>query len=125
MSEDETQNAFKEQVKQWLKSNGHTYGWMADKCGISEITFRNWMSQKSIPPLKMKLLERTMNSIKLPESASAAPVLPASGVRVDATLSLTIRLQAELYRRLEAKAAQCGQTAGDLIAQAINALVEE
>lgn len=123
MSEDETQNAFKEQVKQWLKSNGHTYGWMADKCGISEITFRNWMSQKSIPPLKMKLLERTMNGLKLPESAAAPS--PASGVRVDATLSLTIQLQADLYRKLEAKAAQSGQTAGDLIAQAITALVEE
>lgn len=123
MSEDETQNAFKEQVKQWLKSNGHTYGWMADKCGISEITFRNWMSQKSIPPLKMKLLERTMNGLKLPESAAATS--PASGVRVDATLSLTIQLQADLYRKLEAKAAQSGQTAGDLIAQAITALVEE
>ncbi len=123
MSEDETQNAFKEQVKQWLKSNGHSYGWMADKCGISEITFRNWMSQKSIPPLKMKLLERTMNGLKLPESATTAA--PASGVRVDATLSLTIQLQADLYRKLEAKAAQSGQTAGDLIAQAITALVEE
>lgn len=123
MSEDETQDAFKEQVKQWLKSNGHTYGWMADKCGISEITFRNWMSQKSIPPLKMKLLERTMNGLKLPESATTAA--PASGVRVDATLSLTIQLQADLYRKLEAKAAQSGQTAGDLIAQAITALVEE
>lgn len=119
MSEDETQNAFKEQVKQWLKDNGHTYGWMADKCGISEITFRNWMSQKSIPPLKMKLLERTMNGLRQPEST------PAAGVRVDATLSLTIQLQADIYRKLEAKAAQNGQTAGDLIAQAISALVEE
>ena len=123
MSEDETQDAFKNQVKQWLKSNGHSYGWMADKCGISEITFRNWMSQKSIPPLKMKLLERTMNGLKLPENTTTAA--PASGVRVDATLSLTIQLQADLYRKLEAKAAQSGQTAGDLIAQAITALVEE
>lgn len=123
MSEDETQNAFKEQVKQWLKDNGHTYGWMADKCGISEITFRNWMSQKSIPPLKMKLLERTMNNLRQPESTPAA--MPAAGVRVDATLSLTIQLQADIYRKLEAKAAQNGQTAGDLIAQAISALVEE
>lgn len=122
MSEVETQNAFKEQVKQWLKSNGHTYGWMADKCGISEITFRNWMSQKSIPPLKMKLLERTMNALKLPETDTGTA---SGGVRVDATLSLTIQLQADLYRKLEAKAAQSGQTAGDLIAQAINALVEE
>lgn len=122
MSEVETQNAFKEQVKQWLKSNGHTYGWMADKCGISEITFRNWMSQKSIPPLKMKLLERTMNTLKLPETDTGTA---SGGVRVDATLSLTIQLQADLYRKLEAKAAQSGQTAGDLIAQAINNLVEE
>lgn len=123
MSEDETQDTFKEQVKQWLKSNGHTYGWMADKCGISEITFRNWMSQKSIPPLKMKLLERTMNGLKQPENSAATA--PVSGVRVDATLSLTIQLQADLYRKLESKAAQSGQTAGDLIAQAITALVEE
>lgn len=46
-------------------------------------------------------------------------------MRVDATLSLTIQLQADIYRKLEAKAAQSGQTAGDLIASAISALVEE
>ena len=49
----------------------------------------------------------------------------ALAVRVDATLSLTIQLQADMYRKLEAKAARSGQTAGDLIAQAITALVEE
>lgn len=121
MQEDDNQSEFKDSVKLWLKANGRSYGWMADKCGVSEITFRNWMSQKSIPALKQKLLQRAMG-----DSAAAADSSSAlSGVRVDATLSLTIQLQADVYHKLEMNAARRGTTAGELIAGAISALVEE
>lgn len=121
MQEDDNQSEFKDNVKLWLKANGRSYGWMADKCGVSEITFRNWMSQKSIPALKQKLLQRAMGDTAAAADSSSA----LSGVRVDATLSLTIQLQADVYHKLEMNAARRGLTAGELIAGAISALVEE
>lgn len=121
MNEEDNQSEYKEGIKQWLKSNGRSYSWMADKCGVSEITFRNWMSQKSIPALKQKLLRRAMEES---EGIDATPSA-LSGVRVDATLSLTIQLKAEIYHKLEMNASRRGLTAGELIAKTIADLVEE
>lgn len=78
-----------------------------------------------IPRLPLRLVNGDSVGKFQRELAERTTAAPAAGVRVDATLSLTIQLQADLYRKLEAKAAQSGQTAGDLIAQAITALAEE
>lgn len=118
MQEAEAQSEFKDNIKQWLKSNGRSYAWMADKCGVSEITFRNWMSQKSIPSLKQRLLMRAM------AETEETVATDSKGVHVDATLSLTIRLQADVYHKLEMCAAARGMTAADMITQAICQLVE-
>lgn len=52
------QTEFKNSVKQWLKSHGLDYCWVAEQYGVSEVTVLNWMSQKNIPPQKKQLLER-------------------------------------------------------------------
>ena len=121
----ETGNAqtdFKNEVKQWLKNHRLDYRWMADRCGVSEITVRNWMSQKNIPPLKQQLIERLM--VQLPATAARnehATSIP--GVSVDAALSLTVKLAPDLYRKLTERALEEGMTPEELVARAISELV--
>lgn len=121
MSHAGDQSDFKSEVKQWLKSQGLDYKWMADQCGVSEITVRNWMSQKTIPPLKRQLIERVM--IQMPGVQPAPASDPIPGVQVDASLSLTVKLSPELYSQLEAKASLQGISLGDMVAQAISSLI--
>ena len=102
MTTGDDQTGFKNTVKQWLKSHGLDYRWVAERCGVSEITVRNWMSQKNIPPLKRQLLER-----------------------VNASLSLTVQLAPELYLKLSERARAMGLTAEVLVAQAIAELVNK
>ena len=95
------QSEFKNKVKQWLKSHRLDYRWMAEHCGVSEITVRNWMSQKNIPPLKQELIERIMVQSPRPGTGSTG-TLP--GVSVNASMSLTIQLVPELFRKLVERA---------------------
>ena len=121
MSRAGDQSVFKNEVKQWLKSQGLDYKWMAEQCGVSEITVRNWMSQKTIPPLKQQLIERVM--AKLPTLNAPVNQVITPGVEVDAALILTVKLSPELYDKLENKAAKQNKTVGDLVAKAISNLV--
>lgn len=126
MREVSNQADFKTEVKLWLKSHGLDYKWMAAQCGISEVTFRNWMSQKSIPPLKQILIERVMVQIpaaisSLPSSSSAT----VGGITVNAAVTLTISLTPEIYQRVEEKAAACGTTADQLVVRSIEQLVSD
>lgn len=114
------QSVFKNEVKQWLKSHDLDYKWMAQQCGVSEITVRNWMSQKTIPPLKQQLIERVM--VKLPTLNPAVNQVITPGVEVDAALTLTVKLSPELYDKLETKASKQNKTVGDLVARAISGL---
>ena len=112
-------------VKRWLKSHRLDYRWVAEQCGVSEITVRNWMSQKNIPPLKLQLLEKVM--VQMPTAgtpAAAAAEQEIPGVRVNASLALTIQLAPELYTRLAERAASQGMTMEALVAQAIAQLVQ-
>lgn len=115
------QSVFKSEVKQWLKSHDLDYKWMAQQCGVSEITVRNWMSQKTIPPLKQQLIERVMT--KLPALNAPINQVITPGVEVDAVLTLTVKLSPDLYDKLENKAAKQNKTVGDLVAKAISNLV--
>lgn len=120
MANDQTE--FKNVVKNWLKSHRLDYRWMAERCGVSEITVRNWMSQKNIPPLKQQLIERVMQQLPVPEGGADHSV---PGVMVNASLSLTVRLAPELYRRIAERAIAEGLTPEGLVAQAIGQLVNE
>ena len=122
MTQEADQSEFKVMVKRWLKSHKLDYRWVAEQCGVSEITVRNWMSQKNIPPLKLQLLEKVM--VQMP--TAPAPVQNAiPGVSVNASLALTIQLAPELYTRLAERAAAQGISIETLVAQAIADLVAE
>lgn len=117
---------FKKEIKQWLRSHGLGYRWVAEQCGVSEITVRNWMSQKNIPPLKQQLLERVMVQMptaQVPKTIPEADVL--SGVSVRASFSLTVQLEAGMYDRLAARAAMEGTSMERMVAVAIAKLVNE
>lgn len=120
--QDREQTEFKSAVKSWLKSHGLDYRWIAEQCGVSEITVRNWMSQKNIPPLKRQLLERVM--VQLPAVAVANKPAELCGVSVNASLALTIQLAPELYNRLAERAMAAGMTMEGLVAQTITELLE-
>ena len=116
------QTEFKSTVKSWLKSHGLDYRWIAEQCGVSEITVRNWMSQKNIPPLKRQLLERVM--VQLPAVTTGNESADVCGVSVNATLALTIQLAPELYNRLAERAMAAGMSIETMVAQAITNLLE-
>lgn len=124
MTQGADQSEFKVMVKRWLKSQRLDYRWVAEQCGVSEITVRNWMSQKNIPPLKQQLLEKVMVQMPSAGGAAAAPAAEVPGVRVNASLALTIQLAPELYTRLAERAATQGLTMEALVAQAIARLVQ-
>lgn len=122
MTQEADQSEFKVMVKRWLKSHRLDYRWVAEQCGVSEITVRNWMSQKNIPPLKLQLLEKVM--VQMPTAPT--PVQNAiPGVSVNASLALTIQLAPELYTRLAERAAAQGISIETLVAQTIADLVAE
>ncbi len=124
MTQGADQSEFKVMVKRWLKSHKLDYRWVAEQCGVSEITVRNWMSQKNIPPLKLQLLEKVM--VQIPAAATpAAAEQEVPGVRVNACLALTVQLAPELYARLAERAAAQGMSMEALVAQAISQLVHE
>lgn len=122
MKHEGDQSIFKNEVKQWLKSLDLDYKWMAEQCGVSEITVRNWMSQKTIPPLKQQLIERVMAQMPAIQSTTTANNI--SGVQVNASLSLNVKLSPEIYSQLEAKAAKQGVSLGDMVARAITHLIK-
>lgn len=125
MTQEADQSEFKVMVKRWLKSHKLDYRWVAEQCGVSEITVRNWMSQKNIPPLKLQLLEKVMVQMPATGTPAAAAELEIPGVKVNASLALTIQLAPELYTRLAERAAAQGISIETLVAQAIANLVAE
>lgn len=122
MTQEADQSEFKAMVKQWLKSHNLNYNWVAEQCGVSEITVRNWMSQKNIPPLKQQLLEKVI--VQMPTDMAHAAVEPVAGVKVSASLALTVQLTPEKYAQLAERAAAAGITMENLIAQAISRLLD-
>ena len=124
MSNASEQMEFKSMVKQWLKSHRLDYRWVAERCGVSEITVRNWMSQKNIPPLKQQLIERIM--VQLPTNAAPDDShQDVPGVTVNASMALTVHLAPDLYEKLNVRAQAEGLTAEALVARAIAGLVKE
>ncbi len=120
--EDE-QTDFKKEMKQWLRGHGLGYRWVAEQCGVSEITVRNWMSQKNIPHLKKQLLERVM--VQMPTANEKCSTGVVSGVSVQASFALTVHLESAMYERLAARAAAEGTSMEHMVALAIAKLVND
>lgn len=123
MTKNEGQADFKKIVKQWLKDHSLDYRWIAEQCGVSEITVRNWMSQKNIPPLKQQLLEKVM--VQMPSTAVASQGAENSGIKVNTSLALTIHLSPEIYTGLVNKAEKQGTTIESMVEQAIMRVVND
>lgn len=115
---------FKKGVKQWLKSQGLNYSWIAEQCGVSEITVRNWMSQKHIPTLRRQLLERVMMQLPQQDAPAATTTAEVPGLSVNAGFTLTIQLSGDIYNRLLARAGEEESTVEQLVANAISNLAK-
>lgn len=102
---------FKTQVKAWLKNRGVDYLWLADQCGVSVNTVRNWMAKASIPPLKQKMLRKLI--ALLPGQLGTA--LDGSLLEITPTITLNIRMTTDVYDRLVLAAYKRGIDVGSLL----------
>ena len=107
---------FKAQVKAWLKMNGIDYHWLAEQCGVSENTVRNWMAKAPIPPRKQQLIMKLIN--QMPADPIAAP----GAVEVSPDVILSVKMAAETYAQLVQAAQQGGKSVAELINESITAL---
>lgn len=107
---------FKAQVKAWLKMNGIDYLWLAEQCGVSENTVRNWMAKAPIPPRKQQLI------MKLITQMPADPITAPGTVEVSPDVTLSVKMAAETYAQLVQAAQQGGRSVSDLINESITEL---
>ena len=107
---------FKAQVKAWLKMNGIDYLWLAEQCGVSENTVRNWMAKAPIPPRKQQLI------MKLITQMPADPITAPGTVEVSPDVTLSVKMAAETYAQLVQAAQQGGRSVADLINESITEL---
>lgn len=102
---------FKAQIKAWLRSRGIDYLWLAEQCGVSENTVRNWMAKAPIPPLKQKLLRKLIAQLPGQRSSSAEQAL----LNVEPTINLNIRMATDVYDRLVLIAHRQGMDVGTML----------
>lgn len=121
MEKRDSQSAFKARLKGWLKGQHLGYKWMADQCGVSEVTVRGWMARKPIPFLKQQLLERLI--VQFPNQ-SAEGLRFADGVEVSSETVLSIKVSQEVYQKLLLKAHEAGLDVHVLVARTIADLVK-
>lgn len=107
---------FKAQIKAWLKMNGIDYLWLAEQCGVSENTVRNWMAKAPIPPRKQQLIMKLINQMP-PE-----PVEPPTSIVVSPDVSISIKMPAETYAQLVQVAQQEGTNVAQLLNESISQL---
>lgn len=111
---------FKEEVKAWLKNHNADYSWLAEQCGVSENTVRNWMAKAPIPPLKQRLISRLITQL---------PGQRARGVHtlinVSPEIQITLKMPPETYDNLALVAQKKGIDVPGLINDAISSLVAQ
>ena len=64
------QEAIKTKIKAWLKLNGKDYADLAKVCQVTELTVRNWMAKKKIPPAKLESILHFMQGTDKPSAES-------------------------------------------------------
>ncbi len=107
---------FKAQIKAWLKMNGIDYLWLAEQCGVSENTVRNWMAKAPIPPRKQQLIMKLINQMP-PE-----PIEPPNSIVVSPDVSISLKMPAETYAQLVQVAQQEGTNVAQLLNESISQL---
>lgn len=107
---------FKAQIKAWLKSRGIDYLWLAEQCGVSENTVRNWMAKAPIPPLKQKLLRKLIAQLPDQQAIGTESAL----LEVEPSISLNIRMATDVYDRLVHVAHRQGMDVATLLSNMIS-----
>lgn len=69
------QEDIKTKIKAWLKLNGKDYADLAKVCQVTELTVRNWMAKKKIPPTKLESILHFMQGTDKP-TAENIPLQP-------------------------------------------------
>lgn len=110
---------FKAQIKTWLRSHGIDYLWLAEQCGVSENTVRNWMAKAPIPPLKQKLLRKLI--AQMPDQGRAGHAL----LEVEPTINLNIRMNTNVYDRLVLIAHRQGLDVGTMLNNVLTNMADE
>lgn len=112
---------FKTQIKAWLKSRGIDYMWLAEQCGVSENTVRNWMAKAPIPPLKQKLLRKLI--AQMPGQRVSG--MDNTMLDVEPTISLNIRMATDVYDRLVMIAHRQGMDVGMMLNSMLAEMAEK
>lgn len=107
---------FKAQIKAWLKMNGIDYLWLAEQCGVSENTVRNWMAKAPIPPRKQQLIMKLINQMP------TEPIETPSSVVVSPDVNISLKMSAETYAQLVQVAQQEGTNVAQLLNESITNL---
>lgn len=71
--------------------------WVAEQCGVSENTVRNWMAKAPIPPLKQKLLRKLIAQLPHPNVPAN---MSSTLLEVEPQISLSIHMATDVYDRL-------------------------
>lgn len=58
----------KTKIKAWLKLHNKTYADLAQVCQVTELTVRNWMAKKKIPPMKLESILHFMQGTDKPSA---------------------------------------------------------
>lgn len=62
------QEATKTKIKAWLKLHNKSYADLAQVCQVTEMTVRNWMAKKKIPPAKLESILHFMQGTNKPSA---------------------------------------------------------
>lgn len=111
-------DTFKAEIKAWLKRRGIDYSWLAEQCGVSENTVRNWMAKAPIPPLKRRLIQKLI-------CQQADTSHTVSGIGIEPEIQIIFKMTTESYEQLAQAARHQGTDLGSLIRSSISSLIEK
>lgn len=110
--------SFKTEIKAWLKRRGIDYSWLADQCGVSENTVRNWMAKAPIPPLKQRLIQKLISQ----QSGIGSTV---GSIGIEPEIQIVFKMNADTYEQLAQSARLKGMDVGTLIRATMKTLLEK
>lgn len=89
------------------------YSVIAEKCGVSEVTVRNWISQREIPIRFLHCMTDIIKGLK----ESTVTCVEKNGER-----SFNVELSLTDYLKLSEKAVESGCSVGELISKRLESL---
>lgn len=114
--EDKNQDELKLSTKLWLKANGFSYAWLAERCYVSETTVRNWMARKTIPAAKEYIIREIIR-----QGAMSVP----ERVHVKEETLVTVTLDSSTRKLLEQRAMAEGCSLSEFLARSLSRIVAD